>query len=341
MAPATNITGKDLSPASHIKSKPRQSYMRPENQHFNTIRPKQLPLFLPYSLDSHQLPTLPKQLYTETRIEILLDYYSSRNLGMCGLLLASSMPRPDKFFGPISSSLIPDPSPLALTSIVTGINAFDYMLLARLINIFIYNKKCLGIPARRLSMIFILSDVASFLVQAAGACMLSSTDENSIKLGTHILMGGLGLQLVSMTVFTFVSLRFYKSVKSSDPGSTTRWRTLLFLLWLSLILITIRIIYRFLEFSKGIYSVYEAKEGYFYGLEALPMLFAVMEFNFYHPGRVMPGGLGEFEKKEKKKGRKGKKGEKNLDLDVESGISGDDGLLEGGQGRDQGRGDGI
>jgi len=89
-------------------------------------------------------------------------------------------------------------------------------------------------------------------------------------------------------------------------------------------MITIRIIYRLVEFAAGVNpdkNPIPFHEFYFYVFDALPMFAACVAMNAVHPGRVLQGdgsefprGLSRKEKKEakrvKKEGKKALKEEK-------------------------------
>ena len=79
-------------------------------------------------------------------------------------------------------------------------------------------------------------------------------------------------------------------------------------LYVVLGLITIRIIFRLVQYSAGILSSIPTHEVYFYCLDAVPMTLALCLLNVMHPGRVLVGPLSEFPKKT----RQEKKEEKRL-----------------------------
>jgi hypothetical protein len=65
---------------------------------------------------------------------------------------------------------------------------------------------------------------------------------------------------------------------------------ILYTLYFSLAMITIRIIYRFVEFSSGSTDNYLTRhEAYFYVLEAAPMVLAIAMFNIIHPAATING----------------------------------------------------
>lgn len=91
------------------------------------------------------------------------------------------------------------------------------------------------------------------------------------------------------------------------------WRSLLYIMFASLALITTRIIYRLVEFAAGLdpsKNPIPYHEWYFMVLDALPMLISIALMNIVHPGRILVGEGSEFprmsrrEKKEMKRLRK-------------------------------------
>ncbi|KAJ6452268.1 RTA1 domain-containing protein, partial [Mycena sanguinolenta] len=199
------------------------------------------------------------------------------------------------------------PSQLLILLAPLWINAFLYVLMSRMVYFFVPEKHVGGISARRLSLCFVLLDITAFLVQAVGGTMTSSTDPNAALLGIHIYMGGIGLQQFFVLGFIGLVIRFHYKMKRLD--GSTEWKRPLYIMYTSLVLITIRIIFRLIEFSSGVYSPITMHEAPFYCLDALPMFSALFLWNIFHPGQVLVGPESEFPKKEKKS----KKTEKDLE----------------------------
>ncbi|KAJ7641317.1 RTA1 like protein-domain-containing protein [Roridomyces roridus] len=206
-----------------------------------------------------------------------------------------------------TSSAYATPSQILILLAPLWVNAFLYVLVARLVWFFVPEQRVAGIGARRMSLIFVLLDVTAFLMQAGGGSMISSDDGKTALLGIHIYMGGIGLQQLFILGFTGLVVRFHYKMRLLDSGDA--WKTPLYLVYASLSLITVRIIYRLIEFSSGLYSPLTMHEAPLYTLEALPMFAALVVWNLYHPGRVLVGEESEFPKKEKKakKDRKSKR----------------------------------
>ncbi|KAJ7872315.1 hypothetical protein B0H14DRAFT_3565820 [Mycena olivaceomarginata] len=203
------------------------------------------------------------------------------------------------------------PSQLLILLSPLWINAFLYILMARLIYFFVPERHVGGTSARRLSLCFVLLDITAFLMQAVGGTMMSGDSAKTTLLGIHIYMGGIGCSSSSSWDSPPSS-----SMKRID--GSTEWKRPLYTMYTSIGLITIRIVFRLIEFSSGVYSPIMMHEAPFYCLEALPMFAALLLWNISHPGQILVGRDSEFPKKEKKS----KKGvhvqaEKEKELDTQ------------------------
>ncbi|KAM0495436.1 hypothetical protein ACHAP8_008026 [Fusarium lateritium] len=200
------------------------------------------------------------------------------------------------------------------------VNAYAYMTLGRMVYYFIPDHSLLGMPAVTLAAIFVGLDIVSFIIQLIGGSLAGpgSPPEEQLK-AIHIYMGGIGLQEFFIVIFIILcivfqrkmhEIRFEKGIKAFIASD---WGKLLCALYFSLTMISVRIIYRLIEFSggQGQDNSLVTHEVYFYILEAVPMLLALLAFNIVHPGRVMQGPLSDMPGlfsfiKDKMRGRKGK-----------------------------------
>lgn len=213
------------------------------------------------------------------------------------------------------------------------INAFIYMVLGRAIHFFLDDDRVFGIKARRITFMFVLFDIAAFLVQATGGAMTSNSEPASTqRLGLHIYMGGVGLQLLFICVFIALAIQFQRKVYAimsqrgfSRPtllstfrkSSTTKYDAYeegsgdekyksperaihaLYVIYTILGLIIFRNIYRLIEFSQGVLSSITTHEWYAYVFDAVPMLFALIVLSCFHPGRVLRGPRSDFSEENK------------------------------------------
>ncbi|KAK0120003.1 hypothetical protein ONS95_011421 [Cadophora gregata] len=207
------------------------------------------------------------------------------------------------------------------------INAFVYMVLGRMIYFFTPEQQVFHIKGIKIAKIFVWLDVLSFLTQVGGGVMIEpSSSYKTQMLGIHIYMGGIGFQELCILLFAAIALHFAITMRQHERSrgitSSTQilddkphnWRTLLYVLFAALVLITIRIIFRMVEFASGLdadKNPIPYHEAYFMALDALPMLIAGILFNVVHPGRVLRGEGSEFPKgpsrKEKKEAKRIKK----------------------------------
>jgi len=203
------------------------------------------------------------------------------------------------------------------------INAFDYMVLGRMIYYFLPEQKVLGIHATRFTRYFVLMDILAFAIQGTGGSIMSGGPDESmkaVKTGLHIYMAGIGLQQAFILFFVSTAIIFHRRVLVLEREGVlaqkgkTSWRPLLYTLYASLGLITVRIIFRLVQYASGFLSTIPTHEVYFYCLEALPMFLALFLMNITHPGRTLVGPDSEFPKKtrqERKEEKRAKKEAKN------------------------------
>ncbi|KAG0645997.1 putative lipid transporter atnI [Hyphodiscus hymeniophilus] len=210
------------------------------------------------------------------------------------------------------------------------VNAFDYMVLGRMIYFFVPEQKIWGIKGIQIAKIFVWLDIVSFITQVAGGIMISPGSTGStVMTGIHIYMGGIGLQELCILIFTSIAIKFSLGMRQRErelatsrhqilDGKPDNWRMLLYVLYASLTLITIRIIFRLVEFASGLdpsKNPIPYHEAYFMALDALPMFVAIVLMNVVHPGRILQGEGSEFPRmtrKERKEAKRIRREEKAL-----------------------------
>jgi len=174
--------------------------------------------------------------------------------------------------------------------------AANYVLLGRLAR-HVDCSKYLLVPAKRITIIFIASDISTFLIQAVGGTLsISANDSKANKAGSHIFLAGLALQFLSFFTFTCIYLTFLYRVHKRQPEIWTMdsgkkwywdWRTLAGALFVSCIGILIRSVYRTVELSQGFGGHLSTVEAFFYGLDTLPLFLAIVIYIPFWPGRFI------------------------------------------------------
>ncbi|MCJ1414505.1 hypothetical protein MMC32_000832 [Xylographa parallela] len=229
----------------------------------------------------------------------------------CWVIIMAGLWETGSFVTRALSTRAQQESGLALTSELLvllaplWVNAFDYMLLGRMIHFFLPARSLFGIRASMLALCFVAMDIVSFVVQLVGGAMggTGAPPEQILK-GVHIYMGGIGLQEFFIVVFLALAVRFHVQMMGLEKRGELRgtgkgrWRWLLGALYASLALISLRIFFRLIEFSAGTDSSNPLPyhEIYFYAFDAVPMLLALTTMNVVHPGRFLVGPDSELPK---------------------------------------------
>lgn len=130
----------------------------------------------------------------------------------------------------------------------------------------------------------------------------ANASESSKNSGHNLVLVALVLQVLIIMVFAYLSISFHRRcIKARFPIQTKAVKSTLTTLYISMILIFIRCIYRLVENATGTTSVdidnIEALEDlspilryevYFYIFEASLMLVNSMLWNIRHPGPYLP-----------------------------------------------------
>lgn len=120
------------------------------------------------------------------------------------------------------------------------INAFDYMLLGRMVTLYVFDEKVAGIRGAKMGVIFVCFDIISFIVQLGGGLLSLSKTVKTANLGLHVYTGGVIFQQILILGFLVLTIKFQSMLRSkSGERSTIRGATtLLHVLRGSLALIT-------------------------------------------------------------------------------------------------------
>ncbi|KAJ3485777.1 hypothetical protein NLI96_g4729 [Meripilus lineatus] len=177
-----------------------------------------------------------------------------------------------------------------------GFIAAEYVLLGRL-STWLKADEYLLIPPKRITPVFVASDVITFLIQAAGGSVSVSNNPSTALAGSRIFLVGLALQLVSFILFSILYIVFLYRVYTLEPKKWTQdhslvwyadWRSLAGALCLSCVGILIRSVYRTVELAQGYHGTLATTEAYFYALDTLPLFLATVIYIPFWPGRYIP-----------------------------------------------------
>ncbi|CAN9085635.1 unnamed protein product [Alternaria alternata] len=199
------------------------------------------------------------------------------------------------------------------------INAFVYMTAGRLVYFLHPKKRLWGIEAVKMGRWFVWLDILGFIIQAVGGLMMNQDNgARVIEIGKNVYMNGVGVQQLFIWISLGMIMRFHVDMLRVERDSqlcgvngsrsrAARWKWLTYTIYAVLGLITIRIVFRLVEFSAGIdesANVLIGTEGYALGLDAVPMMLALLLLAIVHPGFVLKGSDSELLSRKEKKLKK-------------------------------------
>ena len=151
-----------------------------------------------------------------------------------------------------------------------------------------YGRKYSPISPRLYLIIFISFDILSIAIQAVGGGLASSAGgkvpPGNTAPGTHTMMAGIIIQLISMSVFCMLWLWFCFAARVERYS-----RILAVTTSFVAALILIRNFYRAVELSQGWTGYLITHEDYFIVLDGMLMAIAPLIYNIFHPARYVNG----------------------------------------------------
>ncbi|SCU86688.1 LANO_0C08878g1_1 [Lachancea nothofagi CBS 11611] len=135
------------------------------------------------------------------------------------------------------------------------------------------------VPIRFSTTLFVLGDVVSILLQAAGGAILGTSDDKA--LGSNIVIGGLAVQVLIFGLFVLTEIRFLFLADKVSPLTShisRQWKVLNINLFVCSILILIRSIIRLIEFIQGYSGYIMSHEWFLFVFDGLPMIMVAILF---------------------------------------------------------------
>jgi hypothetical protein len=145
----------------------------------------------------------------------------------------------------------------------------------------------------RLTKIFVLGDLLSFIIQIMGSGMLS----NNFNLGKTIILVGLVAQLICFGLFVTVAVLVWRRLaqdptpmaKSLDSRSTGNgWAGVMRVIFIASALIFIRSVFRLIEFTGDQDSPLQKSEAYLYVCDSTLMFGVLAILIYFHPSEYVP-----------------------------------------------------
>ncbi|KAG8836176.1 hypothetical protein FRC17_009519 [Serendipita sp. 399] len=163
-------------------------------------------------------------------------------------------------------------------------SAADYFILAKTLH---YVPSQAPMHPGRVVTTFVTLDGLCEMLMGTGIGQVVNYDKpKRVQIGTILIKTGLILQIVLFIGFVTVAVRFHANVRKANLVG--RWTTVLYVLYTSAFVISVRCLYRVVEYFMGTTGPLYRLEVYFHVFEATLMLINVIVLNVLHPGRFLP-----------------------------------------------------
>ncbi|CAH0042863.1 unnamed protein product [Clonostachys rhizophaga] len=167
-----------------------------------------------------------------------------------------------------------------------------YMTLSRVIRA-VDGAHCSIIVPRWLTVIFVVGDCISFVVQASGAGLriMAGQAKRNINphLGSWIIAGGLVFQIIVFGIFIFTGLRFHLLFKR-DPAAiraeSIPWQGIMYMLFMTSAAVMMRNIFRMVEYAMGPDGYLFTVEWGVYAFDASLMTITMTLFWLWYPSQL-------------------------------------------------------
>lgn len=110
-------------------------------------------------------------------------------------------------------------------------------------------------------------------------------------MGNNIILLGLGIQIVFFVFFIIVTIVFHLRIArrptTKSLATVAPWKKLLWVLYLTSLLILVRSLFRMIEYGQGNDGDLLKKEMYVYVLDATLMFIVAAVFTVHHPSEVL------------------------------------------------------
>ncbi|CCK71124.1 RTA1 domain-containing protein KNAG_0G00680 [Huiozyma naganishii CBS 8797] len=146
-----------------------------------------------------------------------------------------------------------------------------YMLYGRLAHL-LFAERFLFFPARWRTLIFLMSDATSRILQGVGAGLMSQA--SSLNVGSDLVIVGLFVQIAFFGLLMINQCFLLSKLRKGDnrfPVRNRRWEVLLLVLFTCSFLIQLRFIVRVAGFLQGVSGVIESHEWFLYVFDSTPM----------------------------------------------------------------------
>ncbi|KKK22836.1 hypothetical protein P175DRAFT_0506253 [Aspergillus ochraceoroseus IBT 24754] len=165
-----------------------------------------------------------------------------------------------------------------------------YMSLGRIIRALDAEHLSL-IRTKRLTVLFVLNDVVSFLTQLVGVGIQVTGDERVMKIGLKAVLAGLIFALVVFVGFVWIAVVFHRRLRAEQTGVARglkiNWGRYMWAIYTACLMMIVRNLVRTIEFAAPKGADIRDKEVYIYVFDAATMAITMGVLAVWHPGMLV------------------------------------------------------
>jgi hypothetical protein len=167
-----------------------------------------------------------------------------------------------------------------------------YMVYSRVVRS-VHGESHSLISPRWCTRIFVLGDLVCLNIQSTGGGLTGNDKKLLVDIGNWIVVAGLFIQILVFVGFMWCCvvfhLRFRGYLESSGRRSDIPWESILYMLYGTSVLISIRNIFRLVEYIMGKGSYLFAHEWPIYVFDGVLMLVVMIVFWIWYPDQLRMG----------------------------------------------------
>ncbi|RDW61103.1 hypothetical protein BP6252_12486 [Coleophoma cylindrospora] len=144
------------------------------------------------------------------------------------------------------------------------------------------------IKITRLTKVFVLGDVMSFMVQGGSSGLMFN--QSTAKIGEDIVLLGLIVQIISFGLFFICAViwhtRMMNNPTTESYNTGAPWKQTLYMLYTVSIAIFARSIFRCVEYGEGQSGYSQGHEWTLYIFDSIPMFIVTVIYFIWYPSRL-------------------------------------------------------
>jgi hypothetical protein len=166
-----------------------------------------------------------------------------------------------------------------------------YMVFSRILRSIPGAESYSPISPRWCTRIFLLGDWICLNIQSTGGGLTGSSNAKLVDVGQWIVVVGLLMQVLIFVGFMWCCIVFHSRFRGSSQASQTQvpWERILYMLYGTSILISVRNVFRLVEYIMGKGSYLFAHEWPIYAFDGVLMLVVMVVFLVWYPDQLKRG----------------------------------------------------